>query len=57
MEDLNKIATEINLHLNGVIGYLNSRLKECYSNNGKSRSGQHLIKVKEKRNVENKHYG
>ena len=39
MEDLNKIATEINLHLNGVVDYLNDRLKECYSNNGKSRAG------------------
>ena len=49
MEDLNKIATEINLHLNGVVGYLNSRLKECYSNNGKSRSGSTPYKSKRKK--------
>ena len=51
MEDLNKTATEINLHLNDMVGYLNSRLKECYSNNDKSRSGStpYASKRKKKR--------
>ena len=39
MEGLNKIANDIALHTSGVVSYLNSRLKECYPNNGKCRKG------------------
>ena len=39
MEELNRIASDIALHLNGVVDYLNNRLKECYSNDSKCRKG------------------
>lgn len=50
MEDLNKIANDIALHTNGMAEYLNSKLKEYYSNNGKCRKGStpHASKRKKK---------
>ena len=51
MEDLNKIATEIALHTNGVVSCLNSKLSELYSNKGKCRKGStpYASKRKKKR--------
>ena len=51
MEELNKIANDIALHTNGVVSYLNSQLKECYSNNWKCRKGStpYASKRKKKR--------
>lgn len=46
-----EIANDIALHTNGVVSYLNSQLKECYSNKGKCRKGStpYASKRKKKR--------
>lgn len=50
MEDLNKIATEIALHTNGVVNTLNNKLQDLY-HSGKSRVGStpYASKRKKKR--------
>ena len=39
MEELSKIASDIALHTNAAVVYLNNKLQDCYFKTGKSRAG------------------
>ena len=49
MEELNKIAADIQLHTNSVVKVLNYKLQDCY-HQGKSRAGSTPYASKRKKN-------